>query len=553
MKYTLALASVLLLAPLAALPAAETKLAQPNIVIFIADDFCGYDVACFGGPTSARTPNLDRLAREGMKLTGCYNSATVCAPTRQALLTGIYPVRNGAYPNHSAIRAGVKTLPTYLKALGYRTACIGKEHFAPQENYRFDLRVIAGPNKTESKSKQGDGGEADDGEINLKAFETFAAKGDSPFCAYLATHEPHGPHTKGDPAAHDPKTFVLPPYMPDTPETRRQLQGYYAEVAVMDQQVGEVMQILERTGQAANTLMIFVSEQGGGSPFCKFTLYNPGIHAAAIARWPGHIKAGSSSPALTQYEDILPTILAAAGADPAQMDTGCPDANGSRRFDGRSALDVLLGKTDHLRDHVFGQNTMLGVNGITTPYASRMVCDGRWKLIVNYHASEVFPHFGLAKVWKAAGENGNAFAALQAARYTRRPETELYDLQNDPWELKSVAEKDENKAIVTKLRAQLDAWLKQQGDDPVKTESEAYEHQPRSQKKASEATVGETSERNKQFERKDKNRDGKLSSEEFVGTTPDENAKIRSERWDVDHDGSLSLDEFIQQGKAAKK
>lgn len=511
MKHTLSLLGILL-APLAA---AETQPAKPNVVIFIADDLCGYDVACFGGPTSARTPNLDRLAREGMKLTGCYNSSTVCAPTRQSLLTGMYPVRTGAYPNHSAVRAGTKTLPSHLKALGYRTACIGKEHFAPRESYPFDLRETAGANKAGAAGKRGGNGEGDDGELNLKAFEAFAAKGVAPFCAYLATHEPHGPFTKGDPSAHDPKTFVLPPYMPDTPETRQQLQGYYAEVDVMDRQVGEVMRILERSGQAANTLLIFLSEQGGGWPFSKWTLYNPGIHAAVIARWPGHIKAGTSSPALTQYEDILPTILAAAGAEPTQMDTGCPDANGGTRFDGRSGLDVLLGKTDHLRDHVFGQNTMLGVIGVTSPYASRMVCDGRWKLIVNYHSNSIFPHTenGLAKTWKTAGENGNAFAASQAARYAKRPEIELYDLQNDPWELKSVAENEENNAVVTKLREQLDSWLKQQGDDPVKTESEAYQHQPRSPKKGGAATVRETSAQKKQSGRKDKNRDGKRSSE----------------------------------------
>ncbi len=549
MKHTLLLLGILL-APLAA---AETQPAKPNIVIFIADDFCGYDVACFGGPTGARTPNLDRLAREGMKLTGCYNSSTVCAPTRQSLLTGMYPVRTGAYANHSAVRTGTNTLPNHLKALGYRTACIGKEHFAPRESYPFDLREAAGAKKAGATGKQGSDGEGDDGELNLKAFEAFAVKDGAPFCAYLATHEPHGPHNKGDPSAHDPKTFVLPPYMPDTPETRRQLQGYYAEIDVMDQQVGEVMRILERTGQAANTLMIFVSEQGGGSPFSKFTLYNPGIHAAAIARWPGHIKACSSSPALMQYEDILPTILAAAGADPAQIDTGCPDANGGTRFDGRSALEVLLGKTDHLRDHVFGQNTMLGVNGITTPYASRMVCDGRWKLIVNYHSSSIFPHFGLAKTWKTAGENGNAFAASQAARYAKRPETELYDLQSDPWELQSVAENDGNKDIVTKLRAQLDAWLKQQGDDPVKTESEAYQHQPKSQKKAGAAIAAETSERKKQFARKDKNRDGKLSSEEFIANQPDsEAAKLRFVQLDKNKDGVLSSDEFLKAGGKSK-
>jgi uncharacterized sulfatase len=557
------LLAALLLAPLAALYAAEPV--KPNIVIFIADDLSWYDVACFGGPTSAKTPNVDRLAGEGMKLMNFYSPAAVCAPVRQALLTGLYPVRNGAYPNHSHIKPGTKSLPHHLKPLGYRTACIGKTHFGPPESFPFDLLEIARNDKTAKKEKGG-GDEADDGEINLNAFEKFTTKDEQPFCAYLATHEPHGPFTKGDPFAHDPKSFVLPPYLPDTEVTRKQLQGYYAEINVLDQQVGEVMKILQRTGKAANTLLLFVSEQGNGFPFSKWTLYNPGIRVAAIARWPGHIKPGSTSVALVQYVDVLPTILAAAGADPDAIDTGCPDATGNKGFDGRSFLDVLLGQREKLRDYVFAENTMLGVIGIESPYASRMVGDGRWKLIVNFHASAPFPHagFGLGKNWKMEGERGNAFAATQLARFTKRPANELYDLQNDPWELKNVADKPENKETITRLRAQLDAWMKQQGDEGAKTEQEAYEHQGnRGQRKTASgkesplktdvAAKKSVSDRADIFEKKDKNHDGKLSREEFLATQSDpETAKARFEKWDTDKDGSLSRDEFINSGGKSK-
>lgn len=552
MTTLLPILSALLLAPLAALHAAVSKPTKPNIVIFIADDLSWYDVACFGGPTSARTPNLDRLASEGMKLTGFYNSATVCAPTRQALLTGLYPVRSGAYPNHSQVKPGTKSLPSYFKALGYRTACIGKTHFGPMECFPFDLLEIARDDKAATKDRaDGGGADADDGNIDLKAFEKFATQGDQPFCAYLATHEPHGPFTKGDPSAHDPKSFVLPPYLPDTEVTRKQLQGYYAEIDVLDQQVGEVMRILERTGKASNTFMLFVSEQGAGWPFSKWTLYNPGVHVAAIARWPGHIKPGSTNAALMQYEDVLPTILAAAGADSSAVNTGCPDVAGNTGFDGRNALAALLGKTDRHRDYVFGQNTMLGINGVTSPYASRMVCDGHWKLIVNYHTDSLFPHadFGLAHNWKIEGEKGNTFAASQYARQAKHPATELYDLQTDPWELKNIADQPENKALVVRLRTQLDVWLKQQGDDPMKTESEAYARQPGHQKKAAVPSADVIEQRTKQFEQKNKNHDGKLSIEEFLGTDTDKTAKARFNRWDTNNDGFLSLDEFISQGK----
>jgi N-sulfoglucosamine sulfohydrolase len=462
--------------------ASATPQGRPNIVIFIADDLCWYDVACFGGPTSARTPNLDRLASEGIKLTGFYSSTTVCAPTRQALLTGLSPVRSGAYPNHSTVRAGTKSLPTHLKALGYRSARIGKLHFGPPESFPFDIKD---KDARRTSSKQGGAGEEDVGDLNLPAFDKFASQSPAPFFAYLASHEPHVPFTKGKPALHDPKTFVLAPYLPDTEETRKQLQGYYAEIDVLDQQVGEVMRILERTEKAENTLLLFVSEQGAVWPFSKWTLHNPGIRVAAIARWPGHITPGSQSAALLQYEDVVPTVLEAAGGDPARIDAGCPDALGNTGLDGRSALDVLTGRTRKLRDVVFGQNTMLGISGVNSPYASRMACTGDWKLIVNYHADQWNPRrgYGLARNWITEGEKGNAFAAAQAQRLARKPTLELYDLQKDPWELKSVAELPEHRERIQKLRAQLELWLKQQGDDPVQTENAAHEHQPGHQKK----------------------------------------------------------------------
>ena len=208
-------------------------------------------------------------------------------------------------------------------------------------------------------------------------------------------------------------------------------------------------------------------------------------------------------------------------------------------------------KTDRHRDYVFGQNTMLGINGVTSPYASRMVCDWHWKLIVNYHADTLFPHadFGLAHTWKIEGEKGNTFAASQYARQAKHPATELYDLQTDPWELKNIADQPENKAPVVRLRTQLDAWLKQQGDDPVKTESEACDNQPGHQKKATGHTAEEIAERRKQLERKDENHDGKLSLEEYLGANPNKAAKTRFNRWDTNNDDFLSLDEFISQGK----
>jgi N-sulfoglucosamine sulfohydrolase len=489
------LSCLVLLVSFAAL--AHSGEAKPNVVIIIADDLTWHDVACFGGPTNAQTPHLDALAAQGMRLTRFYSPAAVCSPTRQALLTGLYPVRSGAYPNHTMVREGTRSLPHHLKDLGYRTGCFGKTHFAPDASYPFDVRtgfaVDAGKQAGKNAGKQKDadkpasGEDANDyGELDVGALGSFFASKDQPFCAYLAPHEPHSPWTLGDRSPYDAAKLTLPPYLIDTPETRAALVAYYAEVTFLDRTIGAVMAALERSGQAGNTLVLFVSEQGSSVPHGKWTLYDPGIHVAAIARWPGHIAAGSTNAALVQYVDVLPTLIAAAGGDPSAIDPGCPDALGRTPIDGRSFLDVLLGKTTTHRDVVFAQHTTNGIIRGSKAYASRAVCDGRWKLIWNLHADEVFHNAisdgGILKSWRAKGEAGDAFAAEQAARYGRRPEWELYDLQADPWELTNVAAKPEHAATITALRAKLDGWMKQQGDLGDQTEREALQHQPKHQR-----------------------------------------------------------------------
>lgn len=454
----------------------EGRASKPNIVIFIADDLSWHDVACFGGPTSARTPNLDQFAREGMKLTGFFSPASVCSPTRQALLTGLYPVRSGAYPNHAVVRPGTKSLPTHLGGLGYRTAVVGKQHYGPAASYPFDEEL-----SLRDESKGGD-------RLPLKQMEQFVrADRDRPFCLYIATKEPHGPHTLGDQSAYDPDTLIVPPYLVDTPETRRGLAAYYAEVTCMDKQFGDVLRMLADTGHADNdTLVLFLSEQGNSLPHGKWTCYDVGIRVAAIARWPGVIAPGTENRALMQYVDIAPTLLSAAGADPAAIDTGCPDAHGSRGFDGLSFLDVLTGKTQTFREVVFAEHTARGINRGPEAYGTRAVRDSRYKLIVNLEPDAAFAGGAIGgkafTSWQQKAAAGDAFANSQVARYLRRPATELYDLETDPWELTDLADQPAYAATIQRLRGHLETWMIQQGDRGDATEREAHLHQNRNKR-----------------------------------------------------------------------
>ena len=110
---------------------------RPNMLLFIADDMNYTDLGCYGNQ-DVRTPNLDRFASESLKLTRCFNTAPMCSPLRQSLYTGLYPVRNGAYPNHSRVYPWVRSLPHYLGEHGYRTALLGKRHEAPDELFPFE-------------------------------------------------------------------------------------------------------------------------------------------------------------------------------------------------------------------------------------------------------------------------------------------------------------------------------------------------------------------------------------------------------------------------------
>ena len=449
---------------LAPVPSQAAPAAKPNIVVMIADDLTYHDLGSWGNK-DVRTPNLDRLAAQGMRLTKCYTPAAVCSPARQSLYTGLFPVRSGAYPNHSVVRPGVKSLPHYLKPLGYRVGLVGKKHFGPAENYSFEY-----PERGASAAQE-------ENENTENALDYGAATGfinrdkEQPYCLVVAPHEPHSPWNQGDASTYKPEQLKLAPYLVDTPVTRRALSRYYGEVTELDRQVGVVMDAVEKSGQADNTLFLFVSEQGSSLPFGKWTLYDAGIRTATIARWPAKIKAGTTSAALCQYVDFLPTFIEMAGGQPSTTD-----------LDGRSILQVLVGASAKARDFVFAEQTSRGIIAGPEAYGIRAVADERWKYILNLNPDATFqntqtnsPQF---QSWLQKGE-ADAFAREQARRYQHRPAVELYDLRNDPFEMKNLAEQPEQKQNLARLRAALDAWMKQQGDQGVKTEMEAQEHQAR--------------------------------------------------------------------------
>jgi len=434
-----------------------TQAAQPNIVFIIADDCTFRDIGCYGG--QAKTPHIDKLATQGMRFTRCFQAAPMCSPTRHNIYTGLYPVKSGAWPNHTRAYPHVKSIVHHLRPQGYRVTQTGKTHINPRAVFPFE--------------NFGGGKNPDMKYIDRLFAET--AKGGKPFCLFACSNEPHSPWNKGDASAYPPEKVKLPPYIVDTPRMRSDFSNYLAEITYYDSQVGEIVGLLDRHGLADNTLVMVVSEQGNGFPFAKWTCYDHGLQSAMVVRWPGKVKAGAVTDAMVEYVDVTPTLVDAAGGKPIAP------------LDGRSFLPVLRGKATEHKQHVFGIMTTRGIINGTDAYAIRSVRDTRYKLILNLNHESKFtnactksPPFK-SMIAKAAA--GDATAKRLVHAYHHRPAVELFDLKTDPLEMSNLAGQTGSEPHIKRLRGKLEAWMKAQGDGGVETELKARERQGRGRNK----------------------------------------------------------------------
>ncbi len=451
------------LAPIAAccvglwLTATAGAQSQPNIVFMIADDCTFRDLGCYGG--QAETPNIDKLADQGMRFTRCFQSAPMCSPTRHNIYTGLFPVTSGAYPNHTFVDPDTKSVVQYLGDLGYRVAQSGKKHVSPDSVFAWETIPAA---------KNPDFDKVDD-------FLAECAREKEPFCLLLCSNEPHTPWNKGDPSRYPPEKIELPPYFVDTPETRQGMSKYLAEITYYDGQVGRAMELLDKHDLTDDTLLVVVSEQGSSMPFAKWTCYDNGLQSALVARWPGKIRPGSVNPAMIEYIDLLPTFVQAAG--------GTPDSS----LQGESLLPVFAGRQQH-KKHVFGIMTTRGINNGSDHFGIRSVRSETFKYIWNLTPDAEFQNActtsPLFKSWQRLAETGDAEAADKVRRYRFRPEVELYDVTADPLELKNLAGDPKYASVMSDLRNELQAWMDRCGDEGQPTEMRALRRMGRARKKS---------------------------------------------------------------------
>ncbi len=401
---------------------------QPNFLFVIADDCTYWDLECYGG--QARTPHLNRLCTEGLKFTQCFQAAPMCSPTRHCLYTGIYPVKSGAYPNHTFVKKGTQSIAHYLHAAGYRVALSGKRHINPPASFPFEYSGKKNP---------------DFDAIDRLLAECSSAA--APFCVFACSNEPHTPWNKGDASAYPPLELKLPPFFVDTPLTRENYSKYLAEITYYDWQVGQLLELLRKHDVASNTLVIVVSEQGNSFPFAKWTCYEMGLQSAMIVRWPGKVQAATMTDAMVEYVDVVPTLLAAAGAAaPAGLE-------------GKSFLRVLTGEAKKHKDFVYGMQTTRGIINGAPSYGVRSVRSNGYRYILNLTPEVEFRNAVFRnpwwKSWEEQARAGDAHAQAMVARYVKRPAEELYDVRRDPLNQTNLAEKPELAAVRAELRQQL--------------------------------------------------------------------------------------------------
>lgn len=440
-----------LLLGLSLMPACMQAQEKTNFVIIIGDDCSRSDLSCYGSP-NGKTPYLDVLARAGMKFNNCFQATAMSSPTRHCLYTGLYPVRSGAYPNHTKVYDDVKSFVQHFRPAGYRTALYGKEHVAPKKVFSYEYL-----------------GEYKQGKMDFSKIGDFIRSTDKdPFFLVVASHESHSPWNLGDPKQWNPAEIKLPPFLVDTPETREAYVRYLAEVNVLDSQVRDVVETLDKTGKGDNTVVIFLSEQGNSFPFAKWTCYGEGLRSGMLMRWPGHIAAGSTSDAIVEYADILPTLADIAGIPYKAKD-----------FDGKSFYPVLKGEAKEHKEYTYAMQTSRGIFDGPEYYGIRSIANKQYRYIYNLTPEATFQNTAVNskwwKSWEAKAQN-DAFARQQVKLYQHRPQEELYDVVNDPLEMNNLAQDKKYDNVKKQLKDELFKWMKSQGDKGQQTEMEALSH-----------------------------------------------------------------------------
>lgn len=465
-----ALAAVLLLAsgpaPGAGPAGRPAPARPPSILLLVAEDLSPRLGAY--GDRVAVTPNLDRLAREGVRFTNVFTAAPVCAPSRAALVTGLHPASIGAQHMRASSRpAGaylavppphVKAFPELLRAAGYFTFTDAKL------DYQFS-GVWSGSGPFTIWDREGAGTtwrDRDDPGRPFFGLLNFGVTHESGLFPPLGSAWPRSllhlgvqvarAWLYGIPAAADPvspERVRVPPIYPDTPTVRRDLARHYQNIHQLDAQVGALLEGLEVEGLADSTIVIFTTDHGDGLPRAKRDLTDAGLRVPLVVRWPEALRpeefaAGDTDDRLVSFVDLAPTILGLAGLEPRPWHQG---------------RDVLSAQTPPRR-FVFASRDRMD----DFPDRERTARDGRFAYVwsgsprtPNGHRLAFRDHIGMVREMRALYEAGG-LDPVQRQWFEPTGAERLYDLATDPYETRNLVGSAEHAHVLERMREALAAW-----------------------------------------------------------------------------------------------
>jgi arylsulfatase A-like enzyme len=413
---------------------------RPNIIWISCED-TSPQIGCYGD-RHAITPNIDGIAAQGVRYTRAHAVAGVCAPSRSGIITAMYPTSLGSqYMRCSvALPDFVKCFPEYLRNAGYYCT----------NNAKTDYNFPVPPNAWDEVSRSA---------------HWKNRKPDQPFFAVFNIETTHESQIRKRGADYDkmisrlkpeerqdPKKLDLPPYYPDTLESRRDWAQYYELITAMDYQVGDRLKELEQAGLLEDTIVFFWGDHGVGLPRAKRWLYESSTHVPLVARIPekfragGQGKPGSTDAQLISLIDLGPTVLNLASVS-------IPEHMQGRAFLGPSLMrprEAVYGGRDRMDERYDGV---------------RMVRDQRYRYLRNYH-----PHLPYAQhtsymeqgfvmqELRRAQKEGKLPAAAKLYMAETKPVEELYDVENDPHELKNLASSPAHQKILERMRTMQEKW-----------------------------------------------------------------------------------------------
>ena len=430
---------------------------RPNI-LWISNEDMSPRLGAYGDRL-ARTPVLDRLARESVRFTHAFTTAPVCAPSRAAIITGMFQNAIGAQhmrttedrvpelpgPYLAVPPFFVKAFPEYLRAAGYFTSNRVKT------DYQFGVPFTIWD------------------DIGEQAHWRNRPDTSQPFFSVFnitITHEsqifPSSPARKGKPLVTDPAKVPVPPYYPDTPLIREELARVYDNIADMDARVGEILEQLEEDGLASNTIVFYWSDHGDGVPRSKRSLYDSGLRVPLMIRWPNNpaVAPGSISDQLVSFVDLAPTVLAAAGVEiPTHLQ-------------GR----VLVGpKAGAEPQYVFGARDRMDIEYDMM----RSARDKRFLYVRNFHPE--LPYAGhipyrnqsaIMQEWFRLQAERMLTGDAAAWMRTNRPSEELYDAVADPHQLRNLAAEPAHRPTLDRMRQAVNDWMRRIDDQGLINEPE---------------------------------------------------------------------------------